>query len=455
MSAVSVLIADTQRLLAESLVVALSERPELVPIEQVALTGSHAVELARQLRPDVVVLDQWISGLDSVAATTAIREHSPASEVIVVSGLPGPPQVQAAFAAGAAGYLPKSAGLADLTEAVVRVHRGEAPVFLEQLSRLVDSINQQARLTEMVETGLAGLSEREQEVVRLLVEGRSVRDLPGLLFITEGTMRNYLHKIQKKTGARTPQDLLRLARMGAPEAQGGAGAVQRRTDEPPGEGIAVLVADEQRLFAECLTGALAGMPGIQVVGTCWHDGVQALHAAIRMAPNVFVCDYWMPATSGRAVARYLSRWAPGTHVVFLSWLHGAPQVADAASAGAAGLVSKKVSLAELASCIQDAAAERPLEHAATLSRRHADTRCPPSHHDGLIMALSPRELHVLQYIGQGRSFHEIGRELEISAGTAKNHLSSVLRKTGSRSRLEAVEMARRSGYVREPGAPPN
>lgn len=453
----SVLVAESQRLAGEALVAALAQHPGCDPIRHVAVTARAAVELAGDMRPEVVVVDHWIGTFEGLEATAAIRGRFPHIEVLVMSGLPAPAQVQAALSAGAAGFLPKSIGVATLAEAIVRVYRGESPVFMEELWRMVTAIDERAQQSDEVDDRLATLSDREQGVVRLLVEGHSPRDLPDLLFLTQGTVRNHLHKILRKTGAENLQDLLRLARNGAPVApdlRPSGWIWEPLSPSPADDGISVFVADEQRLVAEALGQALVDVHDLVVLGAVSTNGVDALQAVIRTAPRVFVCDYWMPATSARAIVRYLARWSPYTRVLFVSWLHGDEQIADAMSSGAAGLVTKGISFLEMVNTIRDAAARRPLRHAATLSRRYDATQPSPDERDELVESLSPRELEVLQLVGMGWSFGDIAGRLGITEGTAKNHLSKVFQKTGTRTRLEAVERARRAGYVREPGTPP-
>lgn len=452
---ISVLVADPQRLLAEALAAALGAQPGLRVVSGVACRGRDAVDLALRERPDVVVVDCWVIGeLNGIEAARAIHDDLPDTHVLVVSPAPGPTEVQAALEAGAAGFLPKSIGVEDLAEAVRRAHRGESPVFPDRLWRMVETIQDRAKKTQEVDARLAMVSAREYEVLRLLMKGHSAQDLAKKLFISEGTFRNHLHRILKKTGAKNQQELLRLVRNGAVEVQSQP-LVSWEAPERSGDGIKVVVADEQRLFAEALGHALLPFPDLALNCAYFASGIDALQAAIRLTPDVFLCDYWMPDVTGPALARYLARWAPKTRTVLLSWLHGPSQVLSAAASGAVGLVRKSVSVEQLAETVRDAHAGRPLLHAEPIRRREGDELSQrPSGAWELLESLTPRELEVLQRIGQGMTLHEVARHLGITFGTAKNHLSNALNKTGARSRLEAVEHARQEGLVREPGVPP-
>lgn len=455
MSAISVLVADPQRLLAQALASALAAQRDLRVIGGLACSGREVVELAMRERPDVVVVDYWVIGeLNCIEAARTIRSDLPGTQVLILSPAPGPPQVQAALEAGAAGFLPKSIGVADLAEAVRRAHQGESPVFPDRLWRMVEAIQARAKKSEEVDARLAMVSAREYDVLRLLVEGHSPQDLAAKLFISEGTFRNHLHRILKKTGASNQQELLRLLRNGAVEVQVQP-LVSWEAPEDPGEGISVIVADEQRLFAESVGHALQSVPDLAIGCAYFASGIEALHGAIRLRPDVFLCDFWMPEATGPAIARYMSKWVPSTRTVLLSWLHGPGQVVTAAASGVAGLVRKSITVDELAATVRDASSQRPLLHAEPIRRREGDELnqgLSPTWE--LLESLTPRELEVLQRIGQGLSVHDVARHLGITFGTTKNHLSNAITKTGSRSRLEAVELARQEGLVREPGVPP-
>lgn len=215
--------------------------------------------------------------------------------------------------------------------------------------------------------------------------------------------------------------------------------------------ISVLVVDEQPLMAESLAEALSEWSDLRIVGFR-HGGREAIQSAINLRPDVVLYDYWMPVTSGTAGARYLARWAPKSRIVLMSWLHGPAQIWRAFEAGAA-LVRKCVTLEELAELVRGTHEGRPLAHVERVRpvkmRGHDSRSCWER-----LASITPRELEILQLsAGEQSSLPEIASDLGISVGTARNHLQSTLRKTGAKTRLEALEFARHEGLVREPGTP--
>lgn len=456
---VSVLVADPQRLYGEALAAALGAQPGLLALPEHPQDSEAAVAAARRLRPDVVIVDQWVGGgLDAPGVAWELRSDLPHVKVLLLSWVVTAAQVDAALGAGAAGFLPKSVGVVEVAQAVRQAHFGESPVFGAQLRRLVDAVESRNDAVEERSQRFATLSERELELLTLLERGLPSQRLAAELFINEGTLRNHIHSILKKTGARNQQELVQMARKGTVQLGGAgppAGSWQPATEgDPSAEAadIRVLVADEQRLFAESLGWALSGTPGIKVVSAVYGSGCASVQAVIKTSPDVVMYDYWMPETTGLAATRYLRTWAPRSPVVLSSWLHGKREVDQALSAGAEVMIRKSISLDQLVATLQQVA------------RRGRSTSDNPSlvkPADPLdtagweaLTALTPREVEVLHLLCRGRSRIELAEELGISPATARNHLNSILRKTGTESGLEAVAFARREGLVREPGAPP-
>lgn len=215
------------------------------------------------------------------------------------------------------------------------------------------------------------------------------------------------------------------------------------------------MADEQRLTAEALQDALGEFDDFWVVGAHFGNGRDAVKAVIETGPDVVVYDYWMPGTAGPAASRYLATASPRSRVVLLSWLHGRNEAVEALFSGAGGLVPKTVTVEQLAESVRSAhEGARPVAHSLPVPRW---SRLPASYGEAgwqRLRTLSPRELDVLHLLAEGRSATEVARELNVADGTARNHIQSILRKMGASNKVEAVEIARHEGLVREWGGVP-
>lgn len=211
--AISVLVADGQRLAAESLIVGLRACERIRPLPEPSLTADDATDVALRLGPDVVVIDHWIPGdLDALGATRAISAMEQAPRVLVLSTLIGEPQVDAALAAGASGFLPRSLSLDEVAECVRRAHAGESPVFADELRRAVEEASARNDEWQQHENRLMTLSAREIKILRALALGRSVEDIAAQLYLSPGTIRNHIQSILKKTEVRTQREAIKLAR---------------------------------------------------------------------------------------------------------------------------------------------------------------------------------------------------------------------------------------------------
>lgn len=212
MPPISVLVADGERLFAEALGDALRDQPDFAVVDEHPGLGEQAVAAVLHHRPDVVLFDYWMLGMDGPQATHAILAWAPGTRVLLLSWVHGPEQVQKGLNAGAVGFLPKSLPLEKVVEAVRRAGAGERLVFGEELAQLVDVIEQRHQEAVHRADGLMTLTRRETEVLKLLAEGRHTKALARELGITVGTLKNHIHRILTKTGARTQLEAIRLAR---------------------------------------------------------------------------------------------------------------------------------------------------------------------------------------------------------------------------------------------------
>jgi DNA-binding NarL/FixJ family response regulator len=162
-----------------------------------ATTGREAVVLCRRLRPHLVLMDLRMPELDGLAATRAIKQDCPATSVIIVTMQENPEYLFEALKAGAAGYLLKDSTRAEVVGAVWQVLGGEALLDAELATRLLQRLATEARRTRP--QGVP-LTPRESEVLQLLTQGRTNRQIAEALVITTGTAKLYVERILGKLG---------------------------------------------------------------------------------------------------------------------------------------------------------------------------------------------------------------------------------------------------------------
>lgn len=152
--------------------------------------GAHAVELARALRPDVVLMDLRMPRLDGVSAIRRLRELGIAARVLVLTTFDTDSEVLPAVEAGATGYLLKDAPIDDLKRAVEASARGESVLSPTIATRLMHQVREPG----------SPISDRELEVLSLIAQGRSNREVAAELFISEATVKTHLLHVYEKLG---------------------------------------------------------------------------------------------------------------------------------------------------------------------------------------------------------------------------------------------------------------
>jgi DNA-binding NarL/FixJ family response regulator len=182
---IRLLIVDDHFVVRIGLTSALNLEPDMQVVAE-ARNGREAVTLYQRHRPDVVVMDYQLPELNGAEATAAIREKSPDARIIVLSVYKGEEDVHRAVEAGASGYLPKSAEPRELVEAIRAIHNG-GRYFPAAISAALSQ--RQAR---------GKLSEREQEVLVMIVRGRSNKEIAAALGISENTVKVHTTKVFEK-----------------------------------------------------------------------------------------------------------------------------------------------------------------------------------------------------------------------------------------------------------------
>jgi DNA-binding NarL/FixJ family response regulator len=203
MTPVRVLLVDDQALFREALATLLDVRPEVRVVGEAA-TGAEALERSAELAPDVVLMDLHMPVLDGVGGTRRLRVEQPGVRVLVLTTFDDDEDVFSALRAGAVGYLLKDVSSDRLVEAILAAARGESVLQPSVAAKVL------ARFAGMPDDSAAPrpqplvvpLSDRELEVLRLLAEGDSNREIAGRLYLAEGTVKNHVTNVLAKLGAR-------------------------------------------------------------------------------------------------------------------------------------------------------------------------------------------------------------------------------------------------------------
>ena len=172
-----------------------------------ASDGGEAIEIARDSMPEVVLMDLRLPNVSGVDATRAIVDESPHVKVLILSASAEEPDVLEAVKAGAAGYLLKSATSEELRDAIQRVREGE-PVFTPSLAGLVMS---EFRRLSNRDPEEPKLTERENEVLKLVAKGYVYREIGEKLFISTKTVQNHVQNILTKLQLSKRYELMRYA----------------------------------------------------------------------------------------------------------------------------------------------------------------------------------------------------------------------------------------------------
>jgi two-component system, NarL family, response regulator LiaR len=203
---IRILLVDDHSVVREGLRMFLRRDPELDVVGEVA-NGAEAVEMARALRPDVVLMDLVMPVMDGIAATAAIRDELPSTEVVALTSVIESETVVRAMKAGAIGYLLKDTQAPELRRAIKAAAAGEVQLSAQASAYL----RQHMRFPDMHQP----LTERETQVLRLLAQGLSNKDIARALQVVEDTVKTHVAHILEKLGVQSrTQAVIAAMRLG-------------------------------------------------------------------------------------------------------------------------------------------------------------------------------------------------------------------------------------------------
>jgi DNA-binding NarL/FixJ family response regulator len=199
---VRVLLVDDQPLVRSGLRVLMADHPDLEVVGEAA-TGAEALRLVGEVSPDVVVMDVRMPGMDGIEATRRITAGSAMTRVLVLTTFDEDDYLYGALRAGASGFVVKDMALDDILAAIRVVAAGDALIAPSATRRLIAGFAERpAAAPERSPRPIAGLTQREREVLALVGRGRSNTEIAEDLFITVATAKSHVSRLLTKLGAR-------------------------------------------------------------------------------------------------------------------------------------------------------------------------------------------------------------------------------------------------------------
>jgi DNA-binding NarL/FixJ family response regulator len=192
---IKVMIADDHKMFRQGLRMLFEMEPDIKIVGE-ARDGIEAEQLAESLRPDVILMDINMPGLDGMAATRRILKTRPDAAIIILTMFREDEHVFQAIRAGAHGYVLKDADSNEVMKAVRAVAAGESVLDTAMTAKVFNQFKVMSELTE--KTNAEGLTERELEILSLIAQGSSNREIGDRLFLSEKTIKNYITSIFQK-----------------------------------------------------------------------------------------------------------------------------------------------------------------------------------------------------------------------------------------------------------------
>jgi DNA-binding NarL/FixJ family response regulator len=207
MDKIKVLVVDDHAILRDGIRALLGLHDDIEIVGE-ASEGKEAIEKAQQLIPDVVIMDIAMPGMDGLEATRRIRKKSPEVKVLVLTQHDNREYILSAIKAGAAGYVPKRALGSDLVSAIRTVYKGDSFLYPSAATALIEDYLQQA---EGEEEPYDRLTAREREILKLIADGHTSREIADMLFLSLKTVLGHRAKVMEKLDLHNRTELIKYA----------------------------------------------------------------------------------------------------------------------------------------------------------------------------------------------------------------------------------------------------
>src|SRR3954462_14309469 len=206
----SVLLVEDHKIVRDGLKTIIERYPEFRVVGE-AEDGSSAIGVCKRVHPDVVIMDIGLPGLNGIEATTEILRYCPNTKVMILSMYDDENSVVAAFRPGARAFLLKKASSADLLDALRAVSKGGSYLSSQVSDHLLTRIQRGDLENRALRGPLEGLSPREQQVLRMVAEGKTSKDIAAMLDLGLQTVRTYRKTLMKKIGVTNIAGLTQVA----------------------------------------------------------------------------------------------------------------------------------------------------------------------------------------------------------------------------------------------------
>ncbi len=209
MTKIRVLICDDHTILREGIRMLLNSQSDLQVVGE-AMDGRDAIAKARTLKPDVILMDIAMPSLNGLEATKQIRRDDPNARVLVLTMYESDEYVAQMLEAGATGYVLKKVAGSELVYAIRAVYQGEAFLYPSITKRLVEDYLRRIE-TGQERTASDNLTDREREILQLIAEGHSSKEIADLLSLSVRTVQNHRAHVMQKLGIHDRGDLIKYA----------------------------------------------------------------------------------------------------------------------------------------------------------------------------------------------------------------------------------------------------